>query len=426
MRRSVNMLLVAVLSAMVMPVKAQLSEYDQNKPLGWGQTVTGSNDENPITVTTRSALISALSGTAAKTIYVKGEIEFTGIQTINGAQNKTIYGLPGSALVNSEHYPDSEAEHDENSKTDQVHVAAQSHSGILRLANCKNIILRNLTFKSAGAYDINGNDNLWITGSSYIWVDHCDFQDGVDGNFDCSQGSDNISVTWCRFRYLIAPWPGGCGGSDAHCYSDLWGGSDGETASAGKLNTTFANCWWDEGCLERMPRVRHGKVHLVNCLYTCTGNNYCVGAGYNSNLYVEKCAFVNVRDPWKCYATSGSYTNYNITMTGNLGADDEQSRSGSADYFIPTDYYTLDSYDAALVQSVVSNEENGAGATLDIKEGDKLTTGISQTVTSGARITATRYFTLSGMEASQPQSGLNIVQEKLSDGTVRARKVMVR
>lgn len=411
MKRSVNMLLAALLSAMMLPAKAQLSEYDQNKPLGWATvdgTVTGSNDENPVTVTTRSALISALSGTTARTIYVKGEIEFTGIQTIRSAQNKTIYGLPGSALVNS------------------THSATKSQSGILQFYDCKNIILRNLTFKSAGAYDIDGNDNLYFQNSTYMWVDHCDFQDGVDGNFDCSQGSNNICVTWCRFRYFIDPWPGGSGGSNDHRFTNLWGGSDNEPNSNGKLNTTFANCWWDEGCRERMPRVRHGKVHVVNCLYSSSVTNYCIGAGYNSNLYVEKCAFVNVKDPWKCYATSGNYTNYNITMTGNIGTDDVQVRSGSRGYFIPTDYYTLDSYDAALVQSVVSDEENGAGATLDIKEGDKLTTGISQTVTSGARITATRYFTLSGMEASQPQSGLNIVQEKLSDGTVRARKVMVR
>lgn len=78
------------------------------------------------------------------------------------------------------------------------------------------------------------------------------------------------------------------------------------------------------------------------------------------------------------------------------------------------------------MQSVVSNKENGAGATLDIKEGEKFTTGINRAVADNAQVTATRYFTPSGMEISQPQSGLNIIKEKLSDGTVRARKVMVR
>lgn len=409
MRLSVNILLAAVLSAAVMPVKAQLSQYDLNAPLGWatvGGSVTGSNDENPVTVTTLAELRSALSGTEKKTIYVKDEITFTGMVTISNVHNKTVYGLPGSALVNS------------------THSATVSQSGILTFSNCKNIILRNLTFKSAGAYDIDGNDNLYLGGCTYVWVDHCDFQDGVDGNFDCSKGSDYISVTWCRFRYLIEPWPGGSGGSDAHCFSNLWGGSDNEPTSTGKLNTTFANCWWDNGCLERMPRVRHGKVHLINCLYTCTGNNYCVGAGYNANLYVEKCAFVNVKNPWKVYATSGSYTDYNITMTDNLDAADEQQCSGSRDYFIPSEYYTLEGYDKNLVQEVVGNETNGAGATLSIEEGEKFTTGVSQVAASGAPVVSTRYFTSSGMEISQPQKGLNIIRERLSDGTVRTVKII--
>jgi pectate lyase len=63
----------------------------------------------------------------------------------------------------------------------------------------------------------------------YIWVDHCDFQDGVDGNFDANNGSDHLSITWCRFRYLIAPWAGGSGGSNDHRNTNLWGGSDSNT-----------------------------------------------------------------------------------------------------------------------------------------------------------------------------------------------------
>lgn len=137
MKRSVNMLLAALLSAMMLPAKAQLSEYDQNKPLGWATvdgTVTGSNDENPVTVTTLPELRNALSGTAKKTIYVKGEIEFTGQVEFRGVQNKTVYGLPGSVLVNP------------------THSATKSQSGIMYMRDCNNIILRNLTFKGAGAY----------------------------------------------------------------------------------------------------------------------------------------------------------------------------------------------------------------------------------------------------------------------------------
>ena len=56
--------------------------------------------------------------------------------------------------------------------------------------------MRNITFKSAGACDFNARDNMIIQASNHIWIDHCDFQDGVDGNFDIVHASDFISVTF--------------------------------------------------------------------------------------------------------------------------------------------------------------------------------------------------------------------------------------
>lgn len=358
-----NLFLTLLATTLSMIVSAQsintnaLSTYDKNAPVGWATvngSITGSNDENPITVETKDALVSALSGTAKKTIYVKGEIQFTGLVSINGAQNKTVYGLPGAILSNP------------------THTSSKDQTGILQLKNCKNIILRNLTFKGAGAYDIDGSDNLEIQSSTYIWVDHCDFQDGVDGNLDCNNGSDNICVSWCRFRYLIAPWSGGSGGSNDHRFTNLWGGGDNnESTDGGKLRTTFVNCWWDEGCKERMPRIRFGQVHLLNCLYSSSIANYCVGGGYRSNAYIEKCAFTSTKaknTPWKNYATSSGKTDYNVTIINCSGAADKQERSGSIDYFIPSEKYSYESYDANQVESVVSNTENGAGATLKFKE----------------------------------------------------------
>ncbi len=385
-----------------------LSPYDLNAPLGWatvGGNVTGGEGGTTVIVKTKDELMSALKGSDKKIIYVEGEIEFAGLNNVKGVQNKTVYGMKGSALVNPKH----------SSKT--------SETGILQLSDCKNIILRNLTFKSAGAYDIDGNDNLTVTGSSYIWVDHCDFQDGVDGNFDCVNGSDNICVTWCRFRYFIKPWAGGSGGANDHRNCDLWGNSDSRTSDAGHLNTTFANCWWDEGCSERMPRVRYGQVHVQNCLYSSSNAHYCIGYGYKSNLYVEACAFVSdaaKKTPWKNYASSGSKKDYNITTVGNLNANDFQSRSGSADYFIPSDHYTLKAYDSSLVEDVLTNEENGAGATLNITS---TTDGIDVVADYGALPVSITYYNVNGTMLSAPQQGINIVKIQYADGRTVNRKI---
>ena len=327
---------------------SKLSVHDQNAPIGWATvdgSVTGGDGENEVTVSTLDALTSALSGTGKKTIYVSGTIEFSGSVSIKKAANKTVIGLPDAVLSNP------------------THSAEKSESGILTFSDCQNIILRNLTFKGAGAYDIDGYDNLTLTNCQYVWVDHCDFQDGVDGNFDCNNGSDNICVSWCRFRYLIAPWSGGSGGSNDHRFSNLWGGGDENAAKdEGKLRTTFVNCWWDEGCKQRMPRIRFGQVHMLNCLYNSSIADYAIGAGYRCNAYVENCYFDGPNNPWYIFATKDNYTDYNITLTGNYGASDEQSSSGSISFFTPTYDYTA--YEASQVLSVVSDSNNGAGATL--------------------------------------------------------------
>lgn len=358
MNRYLHILLMLVATLSV--AAQERWSYDQNKPIGWGtvgDTITGSSDENPVIVTSQEELLAAFNKkgrTEKKTIYLKGVIKVSGLLVIKDQENKTIYGLPGSALENT------------------THSTVIDESGILQLSRCRNIIMRNVTFKGAGAYDMDGKDNLILYESKYIWLDHCDIQDGVDGNFDINNGSDFISVSWCRFRYLKAPWPGGSGGSDDHRYSNLIGSSDSQgLKDEGHLRVTFANCWWDEGCKERMPRIRFGQVHILNCLYSSSSTHYCVGAGYRSNTYVEKCAFTSKgaqKTPWQCYANSQGKTDYNITIKDCYGARDEQQHSGNIPYFIPSETYTYPAFDSCLVEQVISDPKHGAGATMTISE----------------------------------------------------------
>jgi pectate lyase len=398
------------------------ANYDLGTPVGWatvGGSVTGSSNKNTVVVTTVDEFNNAMAGTGAKTVYVKGNITFSSQLTINGAANKTVLGLPGSALENSTHTNDA------------------GKTGILCLKNCKNIILRNLTFKGPGAYDIDGCDNLTVTSTDYLWVDHCDFQDGVDGNFDCNHGSDHIAVTWCRFRYLKAPWAGGSGGSNDHRFSDLWGSGDKVTESIGKLRTTFADCWWDEGCKQRMPRVRFGQIHIVNCLYSSSVADYCIGAGYLSNIYVENTAFTSSKaqaTPWMKMATTSGYTDYNIAMTGCYGANDMKQCSGSNSYFNLYSHYSYTAYPAASVENVVKAK---AGATLSISspasaakaslgfDDDSETTGITS-VDGNAEQTVTLYFDLAGKQLEAPVHGMNIVKVTSADGSVKVKKMMIK
>ena len=320
--------------------------YDSRKPIGFGANTTGGNNQNTVVVSTAEQLKAAVSGTTPATIYVKGKITLN--KTLTVGSNKSIIGLTGATLSNTNLNED---------------------AGIFLLKGSENVIIRNLTLLGPGAYDIDANysDNISLVGAKNVWVDHCDIQDGIDGNFDIVEGSDNICVSWTRFRYLIEPTEGGSGGSKKHCYSNLIGSSD-NTADIdeGHLNCTFIGCWWGEGCIERCPRVRFGKVHLVNCLYSGNDFKYCVGYGAYCNIFVEKCAFTSEKAQKKAKKDYSKENDFNLKFTGCLGADDVELARGERGQFVPA--YEYQAMDASLVPTVVGNEENGAGATLKIEQ----------------------------------------------------------
>lgn len=302
---------------------------------------TGGAGGESVVVTTAAELASALKRTEPLVIYLQGEITFTDILSVK-ATDKTLLGLSGSRLLS------------------QQRDAATS--GILQFKEgSTNLILRNLTFESAGAYDCDGRDNLCIDGTTRIWVDHCDFQDGVDGNFDCKNASDEITISYCRFRYLKAPLAGGSGGSPDHRFSNLWGSSDSQTQDRGHLRTTFLGCWWDEGCRARMPRVRFAQVHIVECLYSSSVASRCVELGYEANVRVERSVFRNIKEIYKDHLGADSDHQGVITLTDCLYPGSTAAASlGTA--FTPP--YTLEALTAGEVEAKVRAE---AGATLTIQ-----------------------------------------------------------
>ena len=114
-------------------------------------------------------------------------------------------------------------------------------------------------------------------GTKNCWVDHCEFVDGMDGNFDITQKSDFNTVSWCTFSYSARSY--------MHQNTNLVGGSDSE--ATGYLNTTFAFNHWGDGCLARMPMARVGKIHMLNNYYTCKEGNNCINPRKNSEFLVE-------------------------------------------------------------------------------------------------------------------------------------------
>ncbi|MGN6645237.1 MAG: pectate lyase family protein [Cytophaga sp.] len=317
---------------------------DQCKVVGWATQnggVTGGGTATPTVVSTYTALKSALTTASVKVVHISGTITFpaNGRITIQDTDGKTIIGLAGSRMIS-------------------VDMTA-SGSGILYIKRSTNFIMRNLTFEGPAAYDVDGNDNLTLDDCQNFWVDHCDFQDGMDGNFDLKNMTDYISVTWCKFSYNKPPKAGGSGGTNDHRFSDLIGSSDGATQDAGKLRITFQYCWWAQGCVERMPRVRFGKLHIANCFYNSTVSNTCIRAGYKADLLIESNVFSGVKNPIDLY--NNDFTA--VTAKNNIFTNTTGGTTGSGTSFTPP--YSLTIAPASTVQSLVTNTACGSGATLD-------------------------------------------------------------
>ena len=258
-------------------------------PEGFGAATTGGGSATPVTVSTYADLKAQMISAGPKVILVSGTITIPSGQPINAiVSNKSIIGLPGAKLVN------------ENQ--------SNPGAGIFYLKNgSTNVIIRNLIFVGPAAYDIDGQDNLTADGITKLWVDHCEFQDGQDGNFDIKGLSDNITVSWCKFTYLKPPVAGGSGGSNDHRFSNLVGSSATDKPVDGHYSVTFQNCYWASGCKDRMPRARNAELHLLNCYYYVNvsgSKGLNLGGGTNnSTAYVENTNFENVATP---YATATS------------------------------------------------------------------------------------------------------------------------
>lgn len=323
--------------------------YYMTKPEGFGAAATGGGNATPITVSNYDEFKAAIKLTTPQVILVSGTINCS--YTSETLTNKTIIGLKGARLVN----------------TNQTATG----SGILYLKpGSNNVIIRNLIFEGPGAYDVDGRDNL-TSECTNLWVDHCEFQDGTDGNFDNKGAGDNTTISWCKFTYLKPAKAGGPGGADDHRFTNLVGSSKSDFPADGHYSITFQNCYWAEGCKERMPRARNAELHLLNCYYNTTvSGSLAIGLGggnNNTTCYVENTNFANI---------ASVYRNYNSTDGGTVGLTFDGCINGSTNVgTVSKPSYTYTVLPAAEVATAVANGNCGAGATLNVTAAGVISSG---------------------------------------------------
>lgn len=329
--------------------------YYMQSPEGFGANTTGGGTSTPTLVSSFDDLVVKIKSNAPAVILISGIITIPNGEPIHEiVTNKTILGLPGAKLVNE----------------NQSNLGA----GILYLkSGSNNVIIRNLIFVGPGAYDIDGQDNL-TADCTNLWVDHCEFQDGQDGNFDNKGKTDNVTISWCKFTYLKAPKAGGSGGAEDHRFSNLIGSNKNDFPVDGHYSITFKNCYWAEGCKQRMPRARNAELHILNCYYnTSESGSLAIGLGggvKNSTCYVEGTDFAKVDKVFKEYIS---------TDGGTVGIVFDRCRKGPMDFgtTVNKPSYAYTTIPLGKVEEYVTNTSCGAGATLLVTSSGVISTTCS-------------------------------------------------
>ena len=338
----IKSLITALGLALSMLATAQ--QYCLSGPVGYGAATTGGKGKSVKTVKTQSELATAVKNGNA-IIVITQSINLTGVVEAKGS-NYTLMAMPGVTLTNSNNTKDG--------------------SGILYMKGASNVILRNLTLKGPGSHDVNGRDNLTVENCTKVWVDHCDIMDGCDGNFDITRTSDNISVTWCRFRYTK---------SGDHNFSNLVGSTPINKDAAkgtdypndGYFNVTYAGCWWDEGCVERMTRARFAQIQFVNCYWKSSTAKLYFGAGCNAYGYFDGCYMNKLSNYCKSYTSDDGGGSCAWKFVNSMMSSGTLSSSGTMN-FTPTSLSSTEwgTIKASDVPTIVTNSTCGAGATLNV------------------------------------------------------------
>ena len=339
----IKSLITALGLALSMLATAQ--QYCLSGPVGYGAATTGGKGKSVKTVKTQSELATAVKNGNA-IIVITQSINLSGVVEAKGS-NYTLMAMPGVTLTNSNNTKDG--------------------SGILYMKGASNVILRNLTLKGPGSHDVNGRDNLTVENCTKVWVDHCDIMDGCDGNFDITKTSDNISVTWCRFRYTK---------SGDHNFSNLVGSTPIKKGAAkgedypndGYFNVTYAGCWWDEGCVERMTRARFAQIQFVNCYWKSSTAKLYFGAGSEAYGYFDGC-YMNKHSKYCQSYTSDDGGSCAWKFVNSMMSSGTLSNSGTMN-FTPTSLSDTEwgTIKASNVPTIVTNSTCGAGATLNVTE----------------------------------------------------------
>ena len=264
-------LMMSFIIGMILMVTTQTTKAQDGYCMVNG-TTTGGTGGTTVTVTNATDFKTYATSSSKYIINVSGTIDLGGSVQFS---NKTIQGVNTS-------------------------------STIFGNLDCKeNVIVKNINITSPYGDGVT----LWT--ANHCYINHVTFYDCTDGCCDITQGSEYITVSYCKFYYDQVT---------DHRFTMILGNTD-----DGDYNVSIHHNWWSTNCDQRMPSGSYSHAHIYNNYFSCSGNSYCTNARIGTTWLVENNYYNGVADP--CYYENGgimdinnnSYNNCSGTISSSNG-----------------------------------------------------------------------------------------------------------
>lgn len=316
-------------------------------------TTTGGGTAAPLTVSSCSALVSALQSTSAAVVHIPANTTIdcrTATRPVsacaiacpsNQDPGKVFYRIPtgtatcvslGSANETRYSRPRNETSIRvaSNKTLIGLNAGAKIVGASLNLSNAKNVIVRNLTIEDINPGLVEAGDGITLANSSHIWIDHVRFNLISDGHVDIND-SKNVTLSWNRFDGTN---PAVCG--NQHHY----------TNGVANSQVTFHHNFWNKAS-GRNPKLDGSptRAHLYNN-YWLDVTYFAINASNGAQAKVEGNYFANSSRPH--WDAGGGLISANMASNRYTGrsATDPYRNTGATVFGDVTLYpYTLDNVD---------------------------------------------------------------------------------
>lgn len=151
----------------------------------------------------------------------------------------------------------------------------------LNIEDVENVIITNVKIMNGiqfGEKECNTpgtGDAIQIRNSKRIWVHHVTLTSFCDGLLDITNGSSDVTVSWSKFQH--------------HSKTMLIGNSADRGETDKNITATISHNVFSD-LVQRMPRVRFGKVDVYNNYYY-NWHSYTIGSSLDSQVIVENNIF---------------------------------------------------------------------------------------------------------------------------------------